>query len=44
MRMKKRSMLSIVFRRLLKRRTAMFGLLIFASMIALALFADLIAP
>jgi len=42
--MKKRGMLGIIFRRLLKRKTAVFGLITFAFMIGVAIFADLIAP
>ena len=42
--MKKRGMLRIILRRLLKRKTAVFGLITFAFMIGVAIFADLIAP
>jgi len=42
--MKKRGMISIVVRRLFKRKTAVFGLITFLFMICVAVFADVIAP
>lgn len=42
--MEKRSMFGIVFRRLVRRKTAVFGLLVFFLMVLVAFLADLIAP
>lgn len=42
--MKKRGMISIIARRFLRRKTAVFGMFIFLFMICIAILADFIAP